>query len=154
MGTGDDFSRKNTPTLFITFIQKLNYFFFNKKNRYSQLSRKFFKINYLQSSTASVPSSTPDLNKSSLNPNAKEFTLTPTAKEFTPRMAPRPSATPPRPQTPGTPGQMVPTMYTNIIPIQVLTMYTNIIPIQVLTMYTNIIPIQVLVQSTPTLSSI
>lgn len=74
----------------------------------------------MQSSIASVPSSTPDLNKSSLNPNAKEFTLNPTAKEFTPRMAPRPSATPPRPQTPGTPGQMVPTMYTNIIPIQVL----------------------------------
>jgi hypothetical protein len=70
-----------------------------------------------QSSSASmVPSGgTPS---STLNPNAKEFTLNPTAKEFTPRIGARPSATPPRPQTPGTPGQMAPNMYTNIIPIQ------------------------------------
>jgi len=72
--------------------------------------------------TQGAPSgSPPDKGKppasSSLNPNAKEFTLNVSAKEFTPRMPPRPSATPPRPQTPATPGQNMP-MYANIIPVQ------------------------------------
>jgi len=73
--------------------------------------------------TQGAPSSSPPEKvkppptSSTLNPNAKEFTLNVSAKEFTPRMPPRPSATPPRPQTPATPGQSIP-MYANIIPVQ------------------------------------
>jgi hypothetical protein len=54
-----------------------------------------------QGSPPPTSSLTDSVKQSALNPNAKEFTLNPTAKEFTPR-----STMAPRPQTPGTPGQV------------------------------------------------
>jgi len=62
---------------------------------------------------AQLPTSQPEVKKSTLNPNAKEFSLNANAKEFTPRPA-RVAPTPPRPQTPSTP-QGLPQQYGSYI---------------------------------------